>query len=35
MAVDEEKVSLRVGIFWLYRHKVIFMHSVPLEEGQA
>ena len=35
MAVDEEKVSPRVGIFWLYKHEVIFMQSVPPAEGLA
>ncbi|WP_296330555.1 hypothetical protein [uncultured Treponema sp.] len=23
-----------VGIFWLYQHKIIFSHSVPLADGQ-
>ena len=25
----------RVGIFWLYKHEVAFLHAVPLAEGLA
>ena len=35
MTVDGQKSSPRVGIFWLYKHEIAFMHAVPLEDGLA